>query len=180
MLESNIIFTANPAGFARLAADLNGAGRRASDAAWQTLRRWGQEYLRRVRQATPVAPGGGALRAAWQVAEEREGGQMAVELGTSLRGKRGQPYPLYLEFGTARIAGGRIEDWQPGEPPVSVGGDRRAAEHPASLAPRKNSSAPAQLPILRPIGAAIAPQVAAETRTAVVNELSSSLNGKHY
>ncbi|HEV7224606.1 MAG TPA: HK97 gp10 family phage protein [Pirellulales bacterium] len=175
-----MLFTTNTAGLARLAADLNGAGRRASDAAWQTLRRWGQEYLRRVRQATPTAPGGGALRASWQVVEQRERGRLTIELGTSLRGKSGQPYPLYLEFGTARIAGGRVADWQPGEPPVSTGGQNRAAEHPASLVSRAGRHTPAQLPILRPIGEAMAPQAIAETRTAVANELSSSLDGKRY
>ena len=125
-----------------------------------------------------MAPGGGALRASWAIAEDRSGKQMSVTVGTSLRGKHGEPYPLYLELGTARIAGGRVEDWQPGEPPIELSASRRQAERPASLAASRN--APSRLPILRPIGEAIAPQAAAEVQTTATRELSTSLDGKQY
>ncbi|HUY89091.1 MAG TPA: HK97 gp10 family phage protein [Pirellulales bacterium] len=172
-------FQPNSAGLARLARDFDLAGRRAADAIWQTLGRWGAEFHRRVKDATPVAPGGGALRASWLIAEERAGKQMSVTIGTSLRGKHGEPYALYLELGTARIAGGRVEVGQPGEPPIELSAvDRRGAERPASLAARQN--APVRLPIVRPIGEAIAPRVAADVQRAAANELSASLDGKHY
>lgn len=170
------LFQPNSAGLARLANDLDLAGLRAADAVWRTLDRWGVEFLRRVKDATPVAPGGGALRASWLIAEDRSGRRMSVTVGTALRGKQGEPYALYLELGTARIAGGLVKDWQPGEPPIELSGNS-PAERPASLARR---NAPARLPILRPIGETIAPLVAADVRTAAVNELSASLDGKHY
>jgi len=171
------LFEPNSAGFARLANDLDLAGLRAADAVWRTLGRWGVEFLRRVKDATPVAPGGAALRASWLIAEDRSGRQMSVTVGTALRGKQGEPYALYLELGTARIAGGLVKDWQPGEPPIELSGGNSRTEQPASLVRR---SAPARLPILRPIGETIAPRVAAEVRTAAANELSASLDGKHY
>ena len=172
------IFETNSAGFARLANDFNLARRRAADVVWQTLSRWGDEFLRRVREASPAAPGGGALRASWQIAEDRSGETMSVTVGASLRGKNGEPYPLYLELGTARIAGGRVEDWEPGEPPIELRPSDRKAERPASLT--ASPSTPTRLPILRPIGDAIAPQVASDVRAAAAKELSSVLDGKRY
>jgi hypothetical protein len=177
MPEIKTLFQPNSAGFARLANDLNVASRRTADAAWRTLGRWGVEFLRRVKDATPVAPGGGSLRASWLVAEDRSGRQMSVTIGTALRGAKGEPYALYLELGTMRIAAGLVRDWRPGEPPIDVSASNARTERPASLARRR---APVRLPILRPIGDAIAPRVAAEMRTAAANELSTSLDGKHY
>jgi hypothetical protein len=172
-----ILFQPDSAGFARLANDLDLAGRRAADAVWRTLGRWGVEFLRRVKDATPVAPGGGSLRASWLIAEDRSGRRMSVTAGTALRGPKGEPYALYLELGTVRIAGGLVKDWQPGEPPIDVSASNSRTERPASLLRRR---APARLPILRPIGDAIAQRVAADIRTAAANELSVSLDGKHY
>lgn len=177
MPETKTLFQPNSAGFTRLANDLDLAGLRAADAVWRTLGRWGVEFLRRVKDATPVAPDGGALRASWLVAEDRSGRQMSVTVGTSLRGKQGEPYALYLELGTARIAGGLVKDWEPGEPPIELAATTSRTERPASLSRR---SALARLPILRPIGDAIAPRVAADVKAAAMSELSTSLDGKHY
>ncbi|HVW38382.1 MAG TPA: hypothetical protein VHB99_13795, partial [Pirellulales bacterium] len=69
------------------------------------------------------------------------------------------------------------KDGQPGEPPIDVSACNSRTERPASLLRRRG---PARLPILRPIGDTIAQRVAAELRTAAGNELSASLDGKHY
>lgn len=177
MSATKTLFQINSAGFTRLAIDLDLAGRQTADAAWRTLGRWGVEFLRRVKEATPTAPGGGALRASWQIAEEHSTEQMSVTVGTSLRGAKGEPYALYLELGTARIADGAVKDWQPGEPPIELHGSSAQRDRPASLVRRSSS---ARLPILRPAGETIAVHAAAELRTAAASELSASLDGKHY
>lgn len=136
----NSAFVPNTQGLAALSTELRGAGQRALNDVWRVLRRWGQEYKRRVQRVVPVRYG--TLRQSFQVIEENDGSTMAVTLGTSIKShdearhaqeakaaskskkantsavSRDEPYPVYLEFGTDRIAGGRVKDWQPGDPPI--------------------------------------------------------------
>lgn len=137
---SESAFQPNTQGLQQLNAELHGAGERALTDVWKVLRRWGQEYKRRVQRVVPVRFG--TLRQSFQVIEQNDGRTMSVTLGTSIKshdearhaqeakaeakGKkastssvsRDEPYPVYLEFGTDHIAGGRVKQWQPGDAPI--------------------------------------------------------------
>ena len=39
-------------------------------------------------------------------------GDLVAKVGTNV------PYAVFIEFGTGRIAGGAVQDWQPGDPPI--------------------------------------------------------------
>ncbi|MDE2098811.1 MAG: HK97 gp10 family phage protein [Patescibacteria group bacterium] len=113
---SESVFQPNTTGLNALATELRGAGERAANDVYRVLRRWGQEYKRRVQRVVPVRFG--TLRQSFQVIEENDGHTLAVTLGTSLKSDDGKPYPVYLEFGTDHIAGGKVKGWQPGDAPI--------------------------------------------------------------
>ncbi len=118
----------------------------------------------------------GDLAASWQLVVEETDRGTSVTVGTNLRGKDGEPYPLYLELGTARIAGGRIVAWQPGEPPVV---DWLAKSH-ARRTQAVAANNLAQMPLVRPIGYEIAQRVMEELRTIVGAAFDERLNGARF
>ncbi|HEV3020995.1 MAG TPA: hypothetical protein VGX76_00950 [Pirellulales bacterium] len=150
------VFDVNTAGLERLRGALVTASEAALGAAERTLRVWGEEYRRRLAAASPSAHG--ELAASWRVVVEPTDRGFSVTVGTNLRGNDGQPYPLFLELGTALIAGGRVAAWEPGEGAV--------VDWPAkSRGERKRAAAGGgqeQMPLVRPIGYEIA-QSSAET-----------------
>lgn len=226
------VFEPNARGIADLSRTLITASARTVDKCWQVLRRAGQEYRRRVQRVIPREHGTAAQ--SMQVQEDRSGGTMAVAVGTSLKSDDGRPYPLYLEMGTARIAGGRVAAWKEGDAPVmdwpakladqpnfritkdrrsraytmpSIGGARRrvytmTAKGNYSMATRERAAGPEgsakfersvgiatraftagqgeQMPFLRPVGYAMAPQVLGQLRDAVNEELRGGLDGKKF
>lgn len=113
---SESAFQPNTQGLQQLATELRGASERALNDVFRALRRWGQEYKRRVQRVVPVRYG--TLRQSFQVIEQRDAAGMSVTVGTSLKSDDGKPYPVYLEFGTDHIAGGRVKQWQPSDAPI--------------------------------------------------------------
>jgi len=168
------IFQPNSDGLARLDDALAIASDAALDKAGGALRAWGEEFRRRLAAASPVGLGG--LASSWQVIVEETERGISVAVGTHLRGKDGAPYPLYLELGTARIAGGRVVAWEPGEAPVV---DWPAKSH----AERKQApvvSDLAQMPLVRPIGYEIARRVIEELRTIMGDAFDERLDGARF
>ena len=158
----------------RLGKALDAAGDAALGEARRALRTWGEEFRRRLAAASPV--GLGDLASSWQLVVEETDRGTSVTVGTNLRGKDGRPYPLYLELGTARIAGGRVVDWQPGEPPVV---DWPAKSH----APRRQATVAgdlAQMPLVRPIGYEIARRLVEELRTIVGDAFDERFDGARF
>jgi hypothetical protein len=152
---------------------LQTASEAALGAAERTLRVWGDEYRRRLAAVSPVAHGD--LAASWRVVVEPGDRDISVTVGTNLRGRDGQPYPLFLELGTALIAGGRVAAWEPGEGAV--------VDWPAkSRAERKRAPAGGQeqMPLVRPIGYEIARRVIEELRVVVGDAIERTMDGKSF
>ncbi|HVC95888.1 MAG TPA: HK97 gp10 family phage protein [Pirellulales bacterium] len=168
------VFQPNTAGLVRLGKALDAGGDAVLDEARLALRTWGEEFRRRLAAASPV--GLGNLASSWQLVVEETDRGTSVAVGTNVRGKDGQPYPLYLELGTARIAGGRVVAWQPDEPPVV---DWPAKSH----ALRKQAAAAgnlAQMPLVRPIGYEIARRLVEELRTIVGDAFDERFDGARF
>lgn len=190
---SESAFQPNTAGLDALATELRGAGERAANDVWKVLRRWGQEYKRRVQRVVPVRFG--TLRQSFQVIEHRDGREMSVTLGTSLKSEDGKPYPLYLEFGTDRIAGGKVKAWQPGDEPImewpakmadvpnfhrlKTGSPRH--ERAVNIATRAFTAGQGeQMPFMRLVGYEIAPRVIEDCRVAIRDGFAAVMRGKRF
>lgn len=169
-------------------AQLRAGGRAAIDEAWKALLAWGSEYHRRVQRVTPVETG--RARQSWVLVSEKTSSVMSVTIGNTIKGgPSGAGYPVYLEFGTARIAGGRVKDWQPGQAPVMTWA-AKLDELPVmpSLGTRKHEryvnvmekaftlGSGEQMPMLRPIGYEIAPKVVEDVLQAVREGFESVKN----
>jgi hypothetical protein len=183
---SESAFQPNTHGLQQLATELRSAGQRALNDVWKVLRRWGQEYRRRVMRVVPVEYG--TLRQSFQVLEQNDGQTLAVTLGTSLKSQDGKPYPLYLEFGTDRIAGGKVKAWQPGDEPVMewpakmagmVGSKRH--ERAVNIAQRAFTKGQGeQMPFLRPVGYEIAPRIIEDCRVAIRDGFAAVMRGRRF
>ncbi|HEX5443959.1 MAG TPA: HK97 gp10 family phage protein [Pirellulales bacterium] len=168
-----ITFEPNPVGIRECMADLQAAGQQAIDGAWQALREGGSEYQRRVVAAAPVRTG--LLQKSLRLVQERSESIMSITLSADVRSPDGRPYAVYLEFGTARIAGGKVKTWQPYEEPIlawpakqqALADLRMSRTSVAADARRLPPNRAAQLPFMRPIGWQLAPQISAAVRTAV-------------
>ncbi|HJT31873.1 MAG TPA: hypothetical protein VJ783_07445 [Pirellulales bacterium] len=161
-----IAFMPNPAGIRKHMAELQAAGRQAIDNAWQALRDGGLEYQRRVSAAVPVRSG--LLQKSLRLTEERSDALLSVTLICDARSRDGRPYPAYLEFGTARIAGGKVKTWQSYEEPIvswpakqqALADLQRPLDRAAGLEGRQMpANRAAQLPFMRPIGWQLAPAI---------------------
>ena len=160
-----IAFVPNPAGIRKRMAELQAAGRQAVENAWRTLREGGQEYQRRVAAAAPVRTG--LLRKSLRLLEERGDTLLSVTLSADARSRDGRPYAVYLEYGTARIAGGKVKTWQPYDEPIIVWpakqqalADLQTPERTAGIDGRRlPPNRAAQMPFLRPIGWQLAPEI---------------------
>ncbi len=173
------MFQADPQTAMRFAAALQAGMAAALDRAWNVLEAWGQEYRSRVERITPVARG--VARQSWFLAAERTSNSMIVTLTNIARSTGGgQPYPFYLEFGTDRIAGGQLKAWQPGDAPVTAWpaktleppvaprfGGHASERHVNVLSHAFSADSEAQMPMLRPIGYELAPQIVAAVQQAL-------------
>lgn len=183
-MADNSVFRPDTSGLTQFAAALLFAQKAALDACWKELRRWGQEFRRRVVRVTPVGPkDGGTARQGWSVTNERTAREMSVTVGTNV------PYVVFLEYGTSRIAKGKVMAWREGDRPVmswpakSAGlpdfgrtTDKGAAgrfgtkryERSVKLLDRAFTAGQGeQMPMLRPIGYEIGPQVLESMREAM-------------
>ena len=116
MNDAGVIFNPNFAGIAALKTALLGATKKGLDNAFKVLRVSAEEYRRRVQRVTPVETG--RLRGSWVVQTERTKNMMTAVVGTSMKAENGAMYPVALEFGTDRIAKGKVKAWSEGEPPI--------------------------------------------------------------
>ena len=169
-----IAFVPNPAGIRKRMAELQAASRLAIDNAWQALRNGGLEYQRRVAAVAPVRTG--LLQKSLQLVEEHSETLLSVTLTTDARSRDGRPYAVYLEFGTARIAGGALKTWQPYEEPIITWPAKQQAlnelqtplDKTAGIDERRPpANRAAQLPFMRPIGWQLAPQISEALVSAV-------------
>lgn len=169
-----IAFVPNAAGIRKRMAELQAAGRQAIDNAWQALHDGGSEYQGRAMAAAPVRSG--LLQKSLRLLEERSDALLSVTLISDARSRDGRPYAVYLEFGTARIAGGEIKTWQSYEEPIinwpakqqaladlQTPSDRTKGIDRRRLPPNRA----AQLPFMRPIGWQLAPAVSEAVLAAV-------------
>lgn len=180
------IFQADEQSMSQFAAALQAGARAALLEAWKTLQAWGQEYKRRVEQVTPVDRG--AARQSWLLVAERSADSMTVTLANSARGAKGQvPYAFYREFGTDRIAGDRVGAWQPGDAavtewPAKTGepperphfGEGSRERHVDVISHAFAATSAAQMPMLRPIGYELAPEIVASLQQALVTGFQSA------
>lgn len=179
------IFNADTAQLERLIRALPDGATQALDAAWKVLQVWGEKYKTMVERVTPVDTG--RARQSWFVVAERSSGKMTITLANAIKGQNGHmPYVYYLEFGTDRIAGGRVKDWQTGDAPI-VSWPAKSADLP--VMPRFGTRAyeryedvlthaftageGEQMPMLRPIGHQIAPLVAEDVAQALLEGFSA-------
>lgn len=176
-----VTFVPNSAGIQKRMAGLEAAGRQAIDNAWQALRDGGLEYQRRVLAAAPVRIG--LLQKSLRIVEERGETLLSVTLAANSRSSDGRLYPVYLEFGTARIAGGKVKTWQPYEEPIVIWPAKQQAlnelqtplDKTAGIGEgRLPANRAAQLPFMRPIGWQLAPAVGAAVLSAVKQAFDES------
>lgn len=167
-------FVPNATGIRKRMAQLQSAGRQAIDNAWQALRDGGSEYQRRVMAAAPVRIG--LLQKSLRLLEERSDALLSATLITYARSRDGRPYAVCLEFGTARIAGGKVKTWQPYEEPIINWPAKQQAlnelqtplDRTAGVdAQRMPVNRAAQLPFMRPIGWQLAPAISEAVLRAV-------------
>lgn len=169
---SGHILQVNTQQIEQFAGQLQPAMQSALDAVWQVLLGWGAQYLRMVQRVTPVGETGQAHNS-WVLVHERTATKMELTLGSTIKGKDGYlPYVAYLEFGTDRIAGGRVKAWQPGDAPImswpaKSGGlptmprfGTPAYERYLNVLDKAFTTGEGeQMPMLRPIGYEIAPKI---------------------
>ena len=109
-------FTIDHEAFEAVRLAITAGGDDAREAAIRVMRMGAQEFRRNVARVSPVEFG--HMRQSWQVHEQIEGTKVIIDMGTSIKSDDGAPYPLYLELGTDRIAGGAVKEWEPGQPPI--------------------------------------------------------------
>lgn len=155
----------------QFAAALKAGGQKAVAEAWKAISAWGSEYQRRVVRVTPVEHGD--VRRGWVLVRDKAGGnahEMSVTLGNVVK-----DIPLFLEYGTARIAKGRVKDWQPGQAPIMTWpaklgdlpdmpkfGTAKHERWETLMEKALTTGTGEQMPMLRPIGHEIAPEVKAD------------------
>lgn len=100
--------------------DLSGWRRQSREQTKVAYRRFGAKAAGQAKRRVPVGelPGGqssGRLQQGIIHATFEERGDVVTEVGTNVTGENGEQYPLFLEMGTDRIAGGQVKQ-QFGEP----------------------------------------------------------------
>lgn len=188
MANPEIVFQANANAGALFAAALQGGLDRALKDGERMLKVWVEEYKRRVQRVTPVDKG--LARQSWFTTFERTRTAMIATLANRIKSKDGAPYPVYLEFGTDRIAGGRVKAWQAGEPPIldwpaktgdlpditsAMPGSKKYERHADIITNAFTAGSGEQMPMLRPIGYEIAPQVAEDVGNAIAHSFQQAV-----
>lgn len=214
MANGEQILSVDLTAFRQFAEFLRSGGRNAVEEAWKTLSAWGEEYKRRVQRVTPVGPTtkdsiGGTASQSWQLVRDKE--NLTVTIGSSVKSEDGKPYIKYLEYGTDRIAGGRVKKWKPGDAPImewpaklqnipnlrlfgGTGSNRdeqgrflaggrstgtQRFERHVNLAIKAFTAGQGeQMPMLRPIGYEIAPQIAEDVSQAMREGFESVLRNR--
>lgn len=165
---------------ARFAAVLNAGLRAALDGAWRTLEGWGREYQSRIAR--------GAAPQSWSLHSQRHNDAMSVTLTAALQGRAvDAAHPLIREFGTDRIAAGRLSPSRSsesspaasqavsGQAPVSPSfGDRRS--HVDVISHAFSDDAVAQRQSVRAVGAELAPQIVKDLEKAVAEGFRAAAN----
>lgn len=116
MATPDDIWVPNDAGVNRFVVALEHANKKSINEAFRACKVAGAEYVRQLKRVSPVEFG--HLRRSWQMRSEKTPSGFAVVVGTSIKSKGGQPYPVFLEFGTERIAGGKVAQWEEGMAPI--------------------------------------------------------------
>ena len=196
------IFAPNPKGAAMMAATFGKVSAQNRRDAYRVLRVGAMEYKRRIERVVPVDTG--MLRRSWHMVSATTPKGFWVEVGTSIKSQHGVEYPVLLELGTKRIAGGRVLAWKIGAPAImewpakmkrlaagkskaasaKKGGGKKFAKDSASMDERmKKAMAPGlgeQMPFVRPVGHDIAPRIVAAMWRAVKHGLQDGLNRKKF
>ncbi len=195
--DAGVVLHPNHGGIEKLAAALKSVNKQTLDDVFKVLRTSAEEYRRRVQRVSPVKTG--RMRASWVVQTERNNKEIQAVVGTSIKSDDGVPYPVHLEFGTARIAGGRVLAWSEGDEPI--------LEWPAKMAGIPNFSSEKsvgkagsakfersvrvaqaamtvgtgeQMPMLRPIGFEMAPRIIEALLRTIHGGLKDGLDGKKF
>lgn len=116
MADGDVVFQAKLDAGALFAAALMRGLQPALRDVERVLKLWVAEYQRRVQRVTPVDKG--LMRQSWFTQFERTSKYMSVTLANRIKSEEGAPYPLYLEFGTDRIAKGKVKAWRQGDEPI--------------------------------------------------------------
>lgn len=148
---------------------------RAIERIWRRLLAYGQQWSRNAARVTPVEAG--LLRQNYFVVPIRNGTQMTIVLANHMQ------YGSFLEFGTRYIAHGRVLDWQIGQPVIRdwpakmanlrpPGPRARASTHARHQALLARAMAPGgeQMPMVRPTGHELIPQIIADVQRIVREE----------
>lgn len=185
--QNQNILQGNTQALEAIAQQMNAGIAEALNAIWKVLLAWGAEYQRQVQRVTPAEKG--IARQSWFLITERTGDHMTVTLANRIKGENGnRPYPFYLEFGTDRIAGGRVKAWKEGDPPImdwpakhadipdmtlAKPGSKKYERHVDIITKAFTSGQGEQMPMLRPIGWEIAPKVVEDVQQAVIQGFQS-------
>jgi hypothetical protein len=181
MAES--LFKANP-NLPSLAKRYETRAQRAIDRIWVALQRWAQQWARAASAVTPVShkrskndpviPG--TLKRSYFVVPIRNGMHLTVILANH------QTYGKWLAFGTRFIAHGHVLAWTYGQP-VIRNWPAKAATLPYPKRPTEKSLARwnermgramspggEELPIVRPVGLSLMPDIIREVQAIIAQE----------
>lgn len=180
MAES--LFKANP-NMPSLGQRYQRRAARAIERIWVKLQRWAQKWAREASRVTPVGLNteghpAGSLRRGYFVIPVRNGYQLTIILANHM------DYGRWLEFGTVHIAYGHVLAWKQGDPPI-MNWPAKAAnlQAPSARASEKTHARWAtrmdramtvgtgeQMPMVRPTGQALVPQIIADVQVIVREE----------
>lgn len=188
MADGDVVFQANANAGALFAAALMRGLQPALRDVERVLKLWVEEYKRRVMRVTPVDKG--MARQSWFTEFERTARYMAATLANRVKSDNGFNYPMALEYGTDRIAKGRVKAWTPGQPPImdwpakhedipdltSIGpGSKKYDRHVDIITKAFTSGQGEQMPMLRPIGYEIAPKVVEDVGNALAHGFKAAV-----
>lgn len=171
--EREVVFQSNPQAGAMFAAMLMRGVETVLKDVEKVLKGWGEEYKRRVTRVTPRDTGAASQR--WAMEFERDAKSMSVTVSNP------QQYLVHLEYGTDRIAKGKVKEWKEGDPPIMSWpaksadlpempkfGTKKYERYETILTNAFTAGRGEQMPMLRPIGHDIAPKVLEDVGQAVV------------
>lgn len=160
---------------------------RAIDRIWIRLQKYGQQWARQAIKVTPVGvkdkgPKGaglsGRLRQNWFIIPIRNGNVLSIVLANHME------YGKWLEFGTAHIAHGHVLSWKQGDPPIMHWPAKdKNLQYSIHDSPKKHARMSAiaekagtpglgeQMPMARPTGYELVPQIIADVERIIREEL---------
>lgn len=173
------LFRANPQ-LPRIAQQFQQRANRAVERVWIALQKWANEWSRRAARVTPVETG--MLRQSFFVVPIRNGAHMTVILANHMQ------YGKWLEFGTRYIAHGHVLAWKMGDPPVMQWPAKFADLQQPSLRAKQSThdrwsaritkamtpGAGEQMPMVRPTGHELVPQIIADVTRIIREEMGKA------